>query len=240
MSLPAPFHCAIFDMDGTVLDSMPVWDTLGEDYLRSLGRPVPPGLRGVLGAPLHAADRELSHGPAAASPARPSGSSTKSTRSWRTSTETPRPQSPGAAELLSCLRARGVRLALATATDRPLAEAALRRTGLLPYFSCLLTCSEVGAGKDRPDIYFAALAALSAKREETLVFEDAVHAIETAKAAGLCPWRPCATRAWRRRRPASGPRGPVSGRAERLSPALGGAFPAKNAGFPCVPGGAMV
>ena len=83
------------------------------------------------------------------------------------------------------LKARGVRLALATATDRPLAEAALRRTGLLPYFSCLLTCSEVGAGKDRPDIYFAALAALSAKREETLVFEDAVHAIETAKAAGF-------------------------------------------------------
>ena len=78
-----------------------------------------------------------------------------------------------------------MRLALATATDRPLAEAALRRTGLLPYFSCLLTCSEVGAGKDRPDIYFAALAALSAKREETLVFEDAVHAIETAKAAGF-------------------------------------------------------
>ena len=38
MSLPAPFRCAIFDMDGTVLDSMPVWDTLGEDYLRSLGR----------------------------------------------------------------------------------------------------------------------------------------------------------------------------------------------------------
>lgn len=38
MSLPAPFHCAIFDMDGTVLDSMPVWDTLGEDYLRSLDR----------------------------------------------------------------------------------------------------------------------------------------------------------------------------------------------------------
>ena len=35
MSLPAPFRCAIFDMDGTVLDSMPVWDTLGEDYLRS-------------------------------------------------------------------------------------------------------------------------------------------------------------------------------------------------------------
>lgn len=96
MSLPAPFRCAIFDMDGTVLDSMPVWDTLGEDYLRS----------------------------------------------------------PGG-------------------------------TGLLPYFSCLLTCSEVGAGKDRPDIYFAALAALSAKREETLVFEDAVHAIETAKAAGF-------------------------------------------------------
>ena len=91
----------------------------------------------------------------------------------------------GLPETLDRLRARGVRLALATATDRPLAEAALRRTGLLPYFSCLLTCSEVGAGKDRPDIYFAALAALSAKREETLVFEDAVHAIETAKAAGF-------------------------------------------------------
>ena len=176
MSLPAPFHCAIFDMDGTVLDSMPVWDTLGEDYLRSLGRPVPPGLRGVL-APL-SMQQTASYGPAE----RIIDEINALVADFYRNTA---PAKPGAAELLSCLRARGVRLALATATDRPLAEAALRRTGLLPYFSCLLTCSEVGAGKDRPDIYFAALAALSAKREETLVFEDAVHAIETAKAAGF-------------------------------------------------------
>lgn len=184
MSLPAPFRCAIFDMDGTVLDSMPVWDTLGEDYLRSLGRPVPPGLRGVL-APLsmqqtasYLMDRCGVPGPAG----RIIDEINALVADFYRNTA---PAKPGAAELLSCLRARGVRLALATATDRPLAEAALRRTGLLPYFSCLLTCSEVGAGKDRPDIYFAALAALSAKREETLVFEDAVHAIETAKAAGF-------------------------------------------------------
>ena len=108
MSLPAPFRCAIFDMDGTVLDSMPVWDTLGEDYLRSLGRPVPPGLRGVL-APLsmqqtasYLMDRCGVPGPAE----RIIDDINALVADFYRNAA---PAKPGAAELLSCLRARGVR-----------------------------------------------------------------------------------------------------------------------------------
>ena len=175
---------AIFDMDGTILDSMPLWDTLGEEYVRSLGLPVPPGLRQSL-APLSM--RKTAEylmrvcgvpGPAERIIADIDARASDFYRRIA-------PAKPGASQLLAALRARGTELALATATDRELAEAALQRTGLLPYFSHVLTCSEVGAGKDRPDIFLAALKALNCGKDEALVFEDAPHAVETAKAAGF-------------------------------------------------------
>ena len=78
-----------------------------------------------------------------------------------------------------------MRLCVATATDRPLVEGALRRLGVLDAFTRIFTCTEVRAGKDRPDIYFCALEHLGVAQEDALVFEDALHAIETAKAAGF-------------------------------------------------------
>ncbi|MGI5885026.1 MAG: HAD family hydrolase [Candidatus Spyradocola sp.] len=184
MSLPERLCGAIFDMDGTILDSMPIWDTVGADYLRAQGLPVPPGLRRDL-APLSMQQTARYFMERCGVPGPPEriidGINARVADFYRFSA----PAKPGAERLLSGLRARGVRLALATATDRPLVEAALRRTGLLSAFSCILTCSEVGVGKDRPDIYFAALRALHCPQASALVFEDALHAVETAKAAGF-------------------------------------------------------
>ena len=59
------------------------------------------------------------------------------------------------------------------------------RTGLGQYFSAVFTCTEVGAGKGRPDVYEAALSALGTPRENTWVFEDSLFAMRTAKAAGF-------------------------------------------------------
>ena len=95
------------------------------------------------------------------------------------------PLKPGVAELLERLRQDGVRLCIATATDRHLVEAGLDRCGVLSCFGEIFTCNEVGHGKDEPDIFEATLRFLGTRREETLVFDDALYAVRTAKEAGF-------------------------------------------------------
>lgn len=95
------------------------------------------------------------------------------------------PLKPGAAELLARLRQNRVKLCIATATDRYLVEAALARCGVLSYFGEIFTCNGVGHGKDEPHIFEAALRFLGTERAETVVFDDALYAIRTAKEAGF-------------------------------------------------------
>ncbi|MFR1948731.1 MAG: HAD-IA family hydrolase [Roseburia hominis] len=92
---------------------------------------------------------------------------------------------PGVAAYLESLKKQGIPMAVATATNRPMVEAALARTGLASYFKQIFTCTEIGAGKERPDIYLAAAKALGTHPADTWVFEDALYAIKTAKAAGF-------------------------------------------------------
>ena len=92
---------------------------------------------------------------------------------------------PGAAAFLELLRNNGVKMCIATATDEYLAEAALKRCGVMGYFSKIFTCTSVGCGKDKPVIYRKALKYLGTKKSESVVFEDALYAIKTAKSDGF-------------------------------------------------------
>ena len=83
------------------------------------------------------------------------------------------------------LQKKRVKICAATATDRYLVEAALKRLNLLHYFSRIYTCTEVGKGKEHPDIYFQAMEFLGEAQGESVVFEDACYAIKTAKNAGF-------------------------------------------------------
>ena len=75
---------------------------------------------------------------------------------------------------------------VATATDRPLAEAALRHAGIDGYFRGMITVAEAGAGKaESAEIYERAMRRLHSNKKDTVIFEDAYHAIVTAKAAGF-------------------------------------------------------
>ena len=76
-------------------------------------------------------------------------------------------------------------MAAATSSSRTEVEAALSRCGLKPFFKQIFTCTETGAGKDRPDIYYAALSCLGTEKIRTWVFEDALYAAATAKTAGF-------------------------------------------------------
>ena len=175
---------AIFDMDGTLLDSMQVWENAGEDYLRTLGCVPEEGVGELMKsmslqqAALYCRERyalPLSVEEIMA------GVNGRVERFYRQGARL----KPGALDFLRTLSQRGVRMCLATATDLHLVEAALDRCGVRTYFSALFTCTQVGSGKDEPHIYRAALRHLGTGRADTLVFEDALYAARTAKGDGF-------------------------------------------------------
>ncbi len=175
---------AIFDVDGTLLDSMFIWDTIGETYLRSIGYEPREKLNEVFkNMSLFQAARyyQTEYGVTLSIDQIMDGVNAMLERYYRFEV----PLKPGVAELLERLRQSGVKLCIATATDRHLVEAALDRCGVLSCFGEIFTCNEVGHGKDEPDIFEAALRFLGTRREETLVFDDALYAVRTAKEAGF-------------------------------------------------------
>ena len=76
-------------------------------------------------------------------------------------------------------------MAVASATERTMIESALEHTGILGRFKGVLSCSDVGKGKDRPDIFLKACDLLGTSPEATLVVDDSPTAIATAKKAGF-------------------------------------------------------
>ncbi len=175
---------AIFDVDGTLLDSMFIWDTIGETYLRSIGYQPKENLNETFkNMSLHQAARyyQTEYGVTRSIDEIMDGVNAMLERYYRFEV----PLKLGVAELLERLRQDGVKLCIATATDRHLVEAALDRCGVLSCFGEIFTCNEVGHGKDEPDIFEAALRFLGTRREETLVFDDALYAVRTAKEAGF-------------------------------------------------------
>ena len=175
---------AIFDMDGTLLDSMQVWENAGEDYLRTLGCVPEEGVGELMKsmslqqAALYCRERyalPLSVEEIMA------GVNGRVERFYRQEARL----KPGALDFLRTLSQRGVRMCLATATDLHLVEAALDRCGVRTYFSALFTCTQVGSGKDEPHIYRAALRHPGTGRADILGFGDALYAARTAKGDGF-------------------------------------------------------
>ena len=144
---------AIFDMDGTLLDSMHIWNDVGPKTLRSMGiEPAPDlGPRLMLmtfrdGAALCKEEYHLSE-----SVEEIMDLTKDRVRSFY---EQEVQAKPGVEKFLSLLKMEGVWMYVATNTDRDLVEAALKHTGLEGYFRGILTCAEVGVGKkDSPEIY---------------------------------------------------------------------------------------
>ena len=175
---------AIFDVDGTLLDSMFIWDTIGEAYLRSIGYQPKENLNETFkNMSLHQAARyyQTEYGVTQSIDEIMDGVNAMLERYYHFEV----PLKPGAAELLERLRQDGVKLCIATATDRHLVEAALDRCGVLSCFGEIFTCNEVGHGKDEPDIFEEALRFLGTEKAETVVFDDALYAVRTAKEAGF-------------------------------------------------------
>lgn len=91
----------------------------------------------------------------------------------------------GAEEFLAAARGAGVKMCVATSNKKSLAEASLKARGMMEYFEFVLTSDEMGCGKDSPEIFLKAAEMLGGKPDETIVFEDSIHAVRSAKAAGF-------------------------------------------------------
>lgn len=171
-------------MDGTLLDSMDAWEDVGADFLRQAGVCPPPDLNDRVRT---MSFRESSdyfvrtfHLPVSAEDimAYIYGAVAEKYRHTLL-------LKPYAAQYIGYRKKQGVRLCVATATNHELACAALERCGILQEFSFVLTCDEVGVGKDDPAIFFEAAKRLGIEVPQACVYEDSLHCIQTAKAAGF-------------------------------------------------------
>ena len=176
---------AVFDMDGTLVDSMVYWQRLGREYLTAQG--VPEGMDEVLERikPMTRAESSALFIETFGLPGTPESVMAEMNAVMDGHYRSDIPLKPGAEVYLSALKAKGAKLCVATATPEPLARACLERRGVLEDFEFLLSCDAVGAGKDRPDVFLEAARRLGAAPAETAVFEDATFALQTAKDAGF-------------------------------------------------------
>ena len=178
------FKGAIFDMDGTLLDSMPVWKRLTQGYLKQFG--------------VHITDQDyaVTEGfsqPQVAQyfadryPELPDAQSLMDGMDRLISARYEAIAKPkeGVLDFLEGLRRRGVKMAIATLTARRHAEKALRDRGMLDYFDFMLTIEDVGVSKWEPDIYLRSAARMGLTPAQCVVFEDAPYACTTAKRAGF-------------------------------------------------------
>ncbi len=177
---------AIFDMDGTLVDSMGFWKQLGVEYLTSRGisreaaEGVQERVKAMTMTECAALFQSVFH--LSQTPEEIAGEiNGMMDRHYQEDV----PLKPGVAAYLAGLKARGVRMCVATATAEPLARACLERLGVAKYFDFLLSCEEVGAGKDSPDVFLEAARRFGADPGDAAVFEDAPYALATAAKAGF-------------------------------------------------------
>ena len=175
---------AIFDFDGTLFDSMFIWDTAGEVYLRSIGIEPKEDLQKVLKpmSLLQSAQyiRECYQIPLTVEEIMDGVNRT--VEGFYFHTVQPK---EGVIAFLEQMKKQGVRMCIATATDRYQVEAALKRCGMESFFFEIFTCTDVGHGKDEPIIFQKGMDCLGTTKANTVVLEDAYHAAKTAKADGF-------------------------------------------------------
>ncbi|MBQ3639361.1 MAG: HAD family phosphatase [Clostridia bacterium] len=179
---------AIFDMDGTLVDSLGFWENIWARIgARYLGDPEYKGTPELTKrfrtttVPQCAEifHREYGYGESSREIAR------FLTDSFTALYRTKAVLKPGCLEFLEALKARGVKMCLASASNPEMVGASIEHCGIGRFFSEIFFCDSFGAGKDRPDVFLAAWKHLGTPMEETWVFEDSAVALATAQKAGF-------------------------------------------------------
>lgn len=178
------FKGAIFDLDGTVLDSMGLWHKVDVQFFVSRGMDVPEGYIQAI-SPLGTYNAAVY---------------TKKTynikesveeiiREWQDTAKKEYSKNvklkPHAKEYILSLKEKGLRLAVATASDKEMFEECLKKYGIFEAFDFFTMVNEVGRGKGFPDIYLHTAEKMGVKPQECMVFEDILTGLTSAKSAGF-------------------------------------------------------
>lgn len=179
--MTSKYKAMIFDMDGTILDSMWYWRTIWREYVEANHIPMPPELEGqtqygcgkachILGAQIGKTYEEVL------------GEMMVFLKYHYEHDTVPKPH---AEDYLKMLKDAGYAVCVATATPKYLAVPALERHGLTKYLDFVTDTEEMNAQKSQPDYFLNVAQKIGVKPEECVMFEDAVYAIRGAKAAGM-------------------------------------------------------
>lgn len=174
----------IFDLDGTLVDSMWVWDAIDREFLGRYGYSVPEGLgRAIEGMSF----TETAHYFKAHFTLPLSVEEIKTC--WNEMAYDKYchqvPLKKGVEGFLKWLQYKKIRLGIATSNSRHLVEQVMRCHGIEKYFDSITTACEVSVGKPAPDIYQKVAKDLKLLPSECLVFEDIPAGIMAGKAAGM-------------------------------------------------------
>ena len=175
---------AIFDLDGTLVDSMWVWSQIDVEYLKTKGYSLPENLRNEIS--------HLSFSQTATYFKKEfniEDSIEKILEDWHNMAfnhySTNVKLKLGVKDFLNYLKSFKIKIALATSNSIPLLEACLKNNEIYEYFDSITITDEVSNGKDFPDVYLLAASKLDVNPKDCLVFEDILPAVKGAKAANM-------------------------------------------------------
>lgn len=177
-------EAVIFDLDGSLVDSMWMWQEIDVEYLARFGIELPENLQSQIEGMSFSETADYFKARFAIPDSIEQMKADWNKMAWdKYMYEVP--LKPGITEFLEECANRGIRLGIATSNSRELVENIAKVHHLRDYFSCIMTGCDVDHGKPYPDIYLAVARKLHVKPENCLVFEDIVPGILAGKNAGM-------------------------------------------------------
>lgn len=174
----------LFDLDGTLVDSMWMWKDIDMEYLGKYGITLPPELQeyieGMSFSEVSAYFKETFKIKESLEEIK---SEWVSMAKYKYTHEVP--LKPGALRFLKHLKEQGIPMGIATSNSRDLLDAVLESLEIAPYFDCCMTSCEAGAGKPAPDIYLKVAELLKTEPKDCLIFEDTPAGILAGNRAGI-------------------------------------------------------
>ena len=174
----------IFDVDGTLFDSMGAWHDSGYNVLKSLGIDADKRIGDIFFSMTMDEVIDYIKENFSVNESRDflkNGIHNQVEYAYRNEIEL----KPGVMRILDWVKDSKIPATIATSTDRFLIEIGLARLGIEDYFDEIYTATEVGKGKNYPDIFQLAMDKMGTKPEETWLFEDGLYSMVTAKAYGM-------------------------------------------------------